>query len=66
MSSHADGPDRLMAYVGSKTGPDGVHGASFASKEFGKEESPERPSVQVGDPFAEKKLDRSFFGNNEN
>ena len=56
MSSHADGPDRLMAYVGSKTGPDGVHGASFASKEFGKEESPERPSVQVGDPFAEKNL----------
>ncbi len=56
MSSRADGPDKLMVYVGSKTGPDGVHGASFASKEFGKEESIERPSIQVGDPFAEKNL----------
>jgi phosphoribosylformylglycinamidine synthase len=56
ISSHADGPDKYMVYVGSKTGPDGVHGASFASKEFGKEESPERPSIQVGDPFAEKNL----------
>jgi phosphoribosylformylglycinamidine synthase len=53
-SSHADGPNRLLVYVGSKTGRDGIHGASFASKKLsGKDD---RPSVQVGDPFTEKNL----------
>lgn len=53
-SSHADGPDKFLVYIGSKTGRDGIHGASFASKELtGKDD---RPSVQVGDPFTEKNL----------
>lgn len=44
----------LLAYFGSKTGRDGIHGASFASKNLkGKED---RISVQIGDPFAEKNL----------
>lgn len=54
VSSHADGPNKLIVYIGSKTGIDGIHGASFASKELsGKDD---RPSVQVGDPFTEKNL----------
>ncbi|GAB6189007.1 phosphoribosylformylglycinamidine synthase II [Marinitoga arctica] len=53
-SSKSKEPEKLYVYVGSKTGRDGIHGASFASKELsGKDE---RPSVQVGDPFAEKNL----------
>ena len=42
-------------YVGSKTGRDGIHGASMASAEFD-ENSEEKPTVQVGDPFTEKLL----------
>lgn len=45
-----------VVYVGSKTGRDGIHGATMASEEFGKESEEKRPRVQVGDPFTEKKL----------
>ncbi len=45
-----------MLYVGSKTGRDGIHGATMASAEFGKETEHKRPNVQVGDPFKEKLL----------
>ncbi|QTA38303.1 phosphoribosylformylglycinamidine synthase subunit PurL [Thermosipho ferrireducens] len=53
-SSKATSHDKLYVYVGSKTGRDGIHGASFASKELTGED--ERSSVQVGDPFSEKNL----------
>jgi phosphoribosylformylglycinamidine synthase subunit PurL len=53
---YASGPGNLVVYVGSKTGRDGVHGATMASKEFSTEEEPDRPTVQVGDPFTEKLL----------
>ena len=43
-------------YVGSRTGRDGIHGATFASDELSGEDDAKRPSVQVGDPFAEKLL----------
>ena len=44
-------------YVGSKTGRDGIHGASLlASAEFGEHGDAKRPTVQVGDPFTEKCL----------
>ncbi len=52
----ASGVGNLVVYVGSKTGRDGVHGASMASKEFSTEAEPDRPTVQVGDPFTEKLL----------
>lgn len=45
-----------VVYVGSKTGRDGIHGATMASEEFGAESEAKRPRVQVGDPFTEKKL----------
>ena len=45
-----------VVYVGSKTGRDGIHGATMASEEFGEESESKRPRVQVGDPFTEKKL----------
>ena len=46
-----------MIYVGSKTGRDGIHGASLlASAEFDAESDAKRPTVQVGDPFTEKCL----------
>jgi len=45
-----------VLYVGSKTGRDGIHGATMASAEFGKETEHKRPNVQVGDPFKEKLL----------
>ena len=44
-----------IVYVGSKTGRDGIHGASMASAEFGAD-AEETPTVQVGDPFSEKLL----------
>ncbi|MGH7457506.1 MAG: phosphoribosylformylglycinamidine synthase subunit PurL [Longimicrobiaceae bacterium] len=47
--------NRLMA-VGSKTGRDGIHGATFASAELSDEQREKRPRVQVGDPFTEKLL----------
>jgi len=43
-----------VVYVGAKTGRDGIHGASFASKNLSKESEEERSAVQVGDPFLEK------------
>ncbi|MBX3721634.1 MAG: phosphoribosylformylglycinamidine synthase subunit PurL [Turneriella sp.] len=48
------GPGKLVVYVGAKTGRDGIHGASFASKNLSKESEEERSAVQVGDPFLEK------------
>jgi phosphoribosylformylglycinamidine synthase len=50
------GSGNAVLYVGSKTGRDGIHGASMASAEFGKETEHKRPNVQVGDPFKEKLL----------
>ena len=52
----AKGVGNAVVYVGAKTGRDGVHGATMASKEFSTDEAPERPAVQVGDPFTEKLL----------
>ncbi len=45
-----------VVYVGSKTGRDGIHGATMASAEFEDDKEAERPTVQVGDPFTEKLL----------
>ena len=45
-----------MIYVGSKTGRDGIHGASMASAEFDSDSEEKKPTVQVGDPFTEKLL----------
>ena len=45
-----------VIYVGSKTGRDGIHGASMASQEFDDNSEAKKPTVQVGDPFAEKLL----------
>ena len=45
-----------IVYLGSKTGRDGIHGASMASAEFDAASESKRPTVQVGDPFAEKLL----------
>ncbi len=45
-----------MVYVGSKTGRDGIHGATMASAEFDDKSDEKRPTVQVGDPFTEKLL----------
>lgn len=53
---YASGIGNPVVYVGSKTGRDGVHGATMASKEFSTDEEPDRPTVQVGDPFTEKLL----------
>ena len=50
------GAGNAVLYVGSKTGRDGIHGATMASAEFGKETEHKRPNVQVGDPFKEKLL----------
>ncbi len=55
-SSRASGPGNSVIYVGAKTGKDGIHGASFASKEISDESAAERSAVQVGDPFMEKQL----------
>jgi phosphoribosylformylglycinamidine synthase len=45
-----------IVYLGSKTGRDGIHGATMASAEFGEDAEAKRPTVQVGDPFSEKLL----------
>ncbi len=45
-----------VVYFGSKTGRDGIHGATMASAEFNADDDDKRPTVQVGDPFAEKLL----------
>src|SRR3989440_2374885 len=52
----ASGVGMPIVYLGSKTGRDGIHGASMASAEFGENSEEKRPTVQVGDPFAEKLL----------
>jgi phosphoribosylformylglycinamidine synthase subunit PurL len=52
----ATGVGKPIVYLGSKTGRDGIHGASMASAEFGEDAQEKRPTVQVGDPFAEKLL----------
>src|SRR5438034_7951727 len=53
----AEGPGNPVVYVGSKTGRDGIHGATMASEEFaGDETRQKKPTVQVGDPFTEKLL----------
>ena len=54
--SAAPGPGLSVVYFGSKTGRDGIHGATMASAEFDAESDEKRPTVQVGDPFAEKLL----------
>jgi len=54
--SKAQGIDQPVIYVGSKTGRDGIHGASMASTEFNKDAERKKPTVQVGDPFTEKLL----------
>lgn len=54
--SAASGIGNPVVYVGSKTGRDGIHGASMASAEFDDKSEEKRPTVQVGDPFTEKLL----------
>ena len=54
--STAAGVGNPVVYVGSKTGRDGIHGATMASAEFGADAEEKRPTVQVGDPFTEKLL----------
>ncbi len=55
-TSQASGAGNPIVYVGSKTGRDGIHGATMASAEFAEGTEEKRPSVQVGDPFTEKLL----------
>ncbi len=54
--SKAKGINKSVVYVGSKTGRDGIHGASMASAEFDDHSEEKKPTVQVGDPFTEKLL----------
>ncbi|MDR3515249.1 MAG: phosphoribosylformylglycinamidine synthase subunit PurL [Azospirillaceae bacterium] len=54
--SAAAGVGNPVVYVGSKTGRDGIHGATMASTEFSDDSEEKRPTVQVGDPFTEKLL----------
>ena len=54
--SAAAGVGNQVVYVGSKTGRDGIHGATMASTEFSADSESKRPTVQVGDPFTEKLL----------
>ncbi len=54
--SKAKGVNKAVVYVGSKTGRDGIHGASMASAEFDENSDEKKPTVQVGDPFTEKLL----------
>ncbi len=54
--SAAAGIGNPVVYVGSKTGRDGIHGATMASAEFDENSDEKRPTVQVGDPFTEKLL----------
>jgi len=56
VSATAEGLNNPVLIVGSSTGRDGIHGATFASEELTEESEQKRPSVQVGDPFAEKLL----------
>ncbi|MEI8281318.1 MAG: AIR synthase related protein, partial [Armatimonadota bacterium] len=52
----ASGIGNSVIYLGSSTGRDGIHGATFASESFGEDSEAKRPNVQIGDPFAEKQL----------
>jgi phosphoribosylformylglycinamidine synthase subunit PurL len=54
--SAATGIGNSIVYVGSKTGRDGIHGATMASADFAEDAEEKRPTVQVGDPFTEKLL----------
>ena len=54
--SKATGLNKPVIYVGSKTGRDGIHGASMASASFDEKVEEKKPTVQVGDPFTEKLL----------
>jgi len=54
--SKAAGLDKPVIYVGSKTGRDGIHGATMASEVFDEKIEEKKPTVQVGDPFTEKLL----------
>ena len=54
--SAATGIGNPIVYVGSKTGRDGIHGATMASADFAEDSEEKRPTVQVGDPFTEKLL----------
>ena len=54
--SAATGLGNPIVYVGSKTGRDGIHGATMASADFSDDTEEKRPTVQVGDPFTEKLL----------
>ena len=56
ISATAKGKGNAVYIVGSSTGRDGIHGATFASEEISEESEAKRPSVQVGDPFTEKLL----------
>ena len=55
-TGRAEGVGNVVIYVGSKTGRDGIHGATMASESFGPGSEERRPTVQVGDPFTEKLL----------
>jgi phosphoribosylformylglycinamidine synthase II len=54
--SAASGVGNPIVYVGSRTGRDGIHGATMASADFAQDSEEKRPTVQVGDPFTEKLL----------
>ena len=54
--SKAEGINKAVVYVGSKTGRDGIHGATMASNKFEENAEEKKPTVQVGDPFTEKLL----------
>ena len=56
VSAEAKGVGNVVILLGSKTGRDGIHGATFASGELSEESESRRSNVQVGDPFAEKML----------
>jgi len=55
-TARATGAGNPILYAGSRTGRDGIHGATMASEAFGAESEQKRPTVQVGDPFTEKVL----------
>jgi phosphoribosylformylglycinamidine synthase len=55
-TAKATGVGNPVVYVGSRTGRDGIHGATMSSAEFGADAEEKRPTVQIGDPFAEKLL----------
>ena len=55
-TAEASGVGNPLLYVGSRTGRDGIHGATMSSESFGEDSEAKRPTVQVGDPFTEKAL----------